>query len=660
MDTLSYKEMAVEYPNIPSTTFRKWKSKGKLNPVEVVGASPRFARADIETCIKNYQPEKNSAPSRKRNAALRKATLFNDVDMPADGDGIKESQSVVGDVENFQSTNGQLEEAEPVKTTNANGLDTANGEVNTDAKNDSVGQIEETPDTNADKDNPQKGKEVDVQDGDASTLDTRILKNVFRFQPADGSPESKITVEEARAQGSSFDEFMAARMGLTVEEYRAQEAAKHAELAAMEEQNRLERIESLKEQIQRIQSDGRIPVLIKDLNAAAEYVKPLIDAGQTPMDSTNPTTQAAFQSAEFWYKELAEYQVALAECKEELARLGVEETVGANQSSFPSEDEPDDTPADDDATADDSTKRKLISVLETDEDSGSGSSEETAAPVDVTIESPSFKVEEMTLDARVERIRQLVKGIAYNVAQIGFELIEAKKQVRHGGWAQWLKENFQWTQQTAGNYMRIAERFGDGNLKNPFRFGRAVLLEMTKLPAGTEEKFIEAQAAAGKPVESMSAREAKKAVKQFKETQGEVKGVYVDVTLKGKNAATVEELNRDVELQSQAAVVEVPTANVESYAPMDKPDDTAAANADTDNPQKGKEIESRVKIFSRDVDAQLDDIRLLIEETTDAGDAKMIRVALKNLLESVNRITAGLDNKIEALQEAAMPSLLDG
>ena len=53
MDTLSYKEMAVEYPNIPPTTFRKWKSKGKLNPVEVVGASPRFARADIETCVKN-------------------------------------------------------------------------------------------------------------------------------------------------------------------------------------------------------------------------------------------------------------------------------------------------------------------------------------------------------------------------------------------------------------------------------------------------------------------------------------------------------------------------------------------------------------------------------------------------------------------------------
>lgn len=656
MDTLSYKEMAVEYPNIPSTTFRKWKSKGKLNPVEVVGASPRFARADIETCIKNYQPEKNSAPSRKRNAALRKATPFNAVDMPADGDGIKEAQSVVGDAENSQSTNGQLEEAEPVKTTNADGLDTANGEVNTDAKNDSGGQVEETPDTNADKDSPQKGKEVDVQDGDASTLDTN--------EPVDNTvdrlPESKITLEEARAQGLSHDEFLAMRKGLTVEEYRAQEAAKHAELAAMEEQNRLERIESLKEQIQRIQSDGRIPVLIKDLNAAAEYVKPLIDARQTPMDSTNPTTQAAFQSAEFWYKELAEYQVALAEYKEELSRLGVEESVIESLTSFPSEEEAADTPPDGDATADDSTKRKLISVLETDEDSGSGSSEETAAPVDVTIESPPFKVEEMTLDARAERIRQLVKGIAYNVAQIGFELIEAKKQVRHGGWAQWLKENFQWTQQTAGNYMRIAERFGDGKLKNAFQFGQAVLLEMTKLPAGTEEKFIEAQAAAGKPVESMSAREAKKAVKQFKETQGEVKGVYVDVTLEVKNAATVEELNHDVELQSQAAVVEVPTANVESYAPMDKPDDTAADYDDTDNPQKGKEIESRVKIFSRDVDAQLDDIRLLIEETTDAGDAKMIRVALKNLIESVNRITAGLDNKIEALQEAAMPSLLDG
>lgn len=635
MDTLNYKELAAEYPHIPPTTFRKWKSIGRLKPVEVDGKSPRFARADVEACVKNYQPEKNGAPGRKREAALRKATLFNTADMPADGDDFEESQPVVDD-KNFQSTDGQLEEEETMQNTDTrNGLDTANGEVNTgandDAQIDSVGQFEEMPangDDDAGKDNPQKEKEVDVQ--------------------ADGVSESKITVEEARAQGSSFDEFMAERMGLAVEEYRAQEAAKHAELVAREEQWRLERIESLKEQIQRIQSDGRIPILIRDLNDVAEYVKPLIDAGQNPMDSTNPTAQAAFQSAEFWYKELAGYQAALAECKEELARLGVEEAVGANQTFFPSKEQPADTPADEDAT----DAREV--------DSGNGSSEETAAPVEVAIESPPFKVEDMTLDARAERIRQLVKGIAYNVAQIGFELIEAKKQVGHGGWAQWLKENFQWTQQTAGNYMRIAERFGDGKLKNAFRFGQAVLLEMTKLPAGTEEKFIAAQAAAGKPVESMSAREAKKAVKQFKDAQGEVKGVYVDVTLEGKNAATVEELNHSVELQSQAAVVEVPTENVESSAPMDKPDDTAAANAGKDNPQKGKEVESRVKIFSRNLDAQLDDIRLLIEETADAGDAKMIRVALKNLVESVNRITAGLDNKIEALQEAAIPSLLDG
>lgn len=627
MDTLNYKELAAEYPHIPPTTFRKWKSIGRLKPVEVDGKSPRFARADVEACVKNYQPEKNGAPGRKREAALRKATLFNTADMPADGDGFEESQPVVDD-ENFQSTDGQLEEEETMQNTDTrNGLDTANGEVNTgandDAQIDSVGQFEEMPvndDDDAGKDNPQKEKEVDVQ--------------------ADGVSESKITVEEARAQGSSFDKFMAARMGLAVEEYRAQEAAKHAELVAREEQWRLERIESLKEQIQRIQSDGRIPILIRDLNDAAEYVKPLIDAGQNPMDSTNPTAQAAFQSAEFWYKELAGYQVALAECKEELARLGVEETVGANQTSFPSEEQPADTPG--------AVKNSC-----------QGSSEETAAPVDATVESPPFKAEDMTLDARAERIRQLVKGIAYNVGQIGFELAMAKKQVGHGGWAQWLKENFQWTQQTAGNYMRIAERFGDGRLKNAFRFGQAVLLEMTKLPAGTEEKFIAAQAAAGKPVESMSAREAKKAVKQFKETQGEVKGVYVDVTLEGKNAATVEELNRGVELQSQAAVVEVPTENVESSAPMGKPDDTAAANAGKDNPQKGKEVESRVKIFSRNLDAQLDDIRLLIEETADAGDAKMIRVALKNLVESVNRITAGLDARIATLQEAAMPSLYD-
>jgi hypothetical protein len=44
--------------------------------------------------------------------------------------------------------------------------------------------------------------------------------------------------------------------------------------------------------------------------------------------------------------------------------------------------------------------------------------------------------------------------------EIGRELIAAKDECPHGGWSAWLEQEFKWTQQTAMNYMNVAEAFG--------------------------------------------------------------------------------------------------------------------------------------------------------------------------------------------------------
>lgn len=125
----------------------------------------------------------------------------------------------------------------------------------------------------------------------------------------------------------------------------------------------------------------------------------------------------------------------------------------------------------------------------------------------------------VTLEDRANKIRQLQADVQRGIIEIGFELIAAKKEIGHGGWADWLATNFDWTQQTANRFMRVSERFG--KTLDVERFKPSQLTEMLALPEGDEDKFIEAQSEAGKPIESQSAREVKAAVKDWNQQHNE-------------------------------------------------------------------------------------------------------------------------------------------
>lgn len=114
---------------------------------------------------------------------------------------------------------------------------------------------------------------------------------------------------------------------------------------------------------------------------------------------------------------------------------------------------------------------------------------------------------------RIEVQREKMNA-AVDIAE-GYHLIAAKAKIGHGQWEAWLSENFGWSQKTANNLMRIAERFGDGKLECAFRFQKETLKAMLQLPAGEESKFIETQAENGRRVEEMTSREVKAAVKEW-------------------------------------------------------------------------------------------------------------------------------------------------
>lgn len=127
----------------------------------------------------------------------------------------------------------------------------------------------------------------------------------------------------------------------------------------------------------------------------------------------------------------------------------------------------------------------------------------------------------ITLEQRADRIKNLFGQITRAFIDIGLELIAAKKEVGHGDWGAWLQtefsEEYGLTERTARNYMNVAERFG--NRKTFSDLNSSTLIKMLTLPEGDEDAFVEAQAAAGRPIEKQSAREVKKNVDAWKQSK---------------------------------------------------------------------------------------------------------------------------------------------
>jgi hypothetical protein len=62
-----------------------------------------------------------------------------------------------------------------------------------------------------------------------------------------------------------------------------------------------------------------------------------------------------------------------------------------------------------------------------------------------------------TLARHATEIRRLGKQVVSDVIEIGRLLVESKKLAGHGNWLSWLEREFQWTDDTALNYMRVHE-----------------------------------------------------------------------------------------------------------------------------------------------------------------------------------------------------------
>lgn len=118
------------------------------------------------------------------------------------------------------------------------------------------------------------------------------------------------------------------------------------------------------------------------------------------------------------------------------------------------------------------------------------------------------------LEQLTVEIKFYVNQWGQNTIEIGKRLIAAKELVGHGEWAKWLEENFNLTQQTARNFMRCAERFG--NSKSILNLNSTQMIQLLSLPAEETEKFIDAKKAENNPVEDMTVKNLREEVAKWK------------------------------------------------------------------------------------------------------------------------------------------------
>ncbi len=107
-------------------------------------------------------------------------------------------------------------------------------------------------------------------------------------------------------------------------------------------------------------------------------------------------------------------------------------------------------------------------------------------------------------------------NIAFDMINLGRVFIEAKAQVKHGEWGEWVRLHAGMSVRNAQQLMAIYERFGT---RPAFvQLERSKLYKLLALPEGKEEEFLQEH-----DVQAMTARQVDEAVKRAREEmRGEI------------------------------------------------------------------------------------------------------------------------------------------
>ena len=253
------------------------------------------------------------------------------------------------------------------------------------------------------------------------------------------------------------------------------------------------------------------------------------------------------------------------------------------------------------------------------------------------IDTATVPAEQPTIEQLTVEVKFYLGQIGQNIIEVGKRLIQAKVLLPHGEWQDWLKNNFNLSYRTAAQFIQCAERFG--NVRTSAHLKSSQMIELLRLPEDETEAFIEAQAAAGTPVEDMTVKKLRAEIADWKRR---------DEENQQKIAVYAEELSAtQIELADTKDAVKKATADAnEKFARYENAmrtvsdencglkRDLAAAQQDAQNARlelQNRPIEVVPPADYHDVknalakkDAVIDSLQLQLKGSTDALNAKKL------------------------------------
>jgi hypothetical protein len=135
-------------------------------------------------------------------------------------------------------------------------------------------------------------------------------------------------------------------------------------------------------------------------------------------------------------------------------------------------------------------------------------------------ETKMVSIEQLTAEINV-----LKQQTALNIVEIGRRLIQAKEQLPHGEWGEWLRNRVEFSHATANRFMQIAAEFENSSaLRNLGSITK--IYALLELPPGEREEFIESPhllpSGHVKTVDEMTTRELQQVIKERDNARSEL------------------------------------------------------------------------------------------------------------------------------------------
>ena len=210
-----------------------------------------------------------------------------------------------------------------------------------------------------------------------------------------------------------------------------------------------------------------------------------------------------------------------------------------------------------------------------------------------------------TVTAEIRTLTQQGQRLILEYAiEIGRRLHEAKSMLPHGQWGRWLREEVEFSQSTANNFMRMFDEYGADQISI---FGAEAksqaignlpytkALKLLALPAEEREEFVKTE-----DVENMSSRELERAIRERDEARKQAQDAETRLLQAQKNLASAQEDAASVREKLNEARKSVQEADNEAQrneTALRKELEAAkeAAKNATEEAQKAKEAMQKAK-----------------------------------------------------------------